>query len=146
MVLCGLLAPLTCFVPRWGKKKMGNTRLCSSGGARGHMTSEVKSVFSSGFPVLLQTGALVHSYRGTGGIFEVCWNAAGDKVGASASDGSVSTSRPQHLLLLLFFVHRRFSPVSFFLSSVGSPLPVSVTLSQHVSSVLWQVCVLDLRK
>ncbi|KAG8136181.1 putative F-box-like-WD repeat-containing protein [Naja naja] len=27
-----------------------------------------------------QTGALVHSYRGTGGIFEVCWNAAGDKV------------------------------------------------------------------
>ncbi|KAF3835651.1 hypothetical protein F7725_028209 [Dissostichus mawsoni] len=34
-----------------------------------------------------QTGALVHSYRGTGGIFEVCWNAAGDKVGASASDG-----------------------------------------------------------
>lgn len=39
---------------------------------------------------VLQMGALVHSYRGTGGIFEVCWNAAGDKVGASASDGSVS--------------------------------------------------------
>uniref|UniRef100_A0A668RT22 Transducin (beta)-like 1 X-linked receptor 1b n=1 Tax=Oreochromis aureus TaxID=47969 RepID=A0A668RT22_OREAU len=39
-----------------------------------------------------QTGALVHSYRGTGGIFEVCWNATGDKVGASASDGSVSFS------------------------------------------------------
>ncbi|MGH0167374.1 UNVERIFIED_CONTAM: hypothetical protein FKN15_008168 [Acipenser sinensis] len=38
-----------------------------------------------------QTGALVHSYRGTGGIFEVCWNAGGDKVGASASDGSVSS-------------------------------------------------------
>lgn len=36
-----------------------------------------------------QTGALVHSYRGTGGIFEVCWNSTGDKVGASASDGSV---------------------------------------------------------
>ncbi|XP_061082769.1 F-box-like/WD repeat-containing protein TBL1X [Conger conger] len=35
------------------------------------------------------SGALVHSYRGTGGIFEVCWNSAGDKVGASASDGSV---------------------------------------------------------
>ncbi|KAJ3591631.1 hypothetical protein NHX12_006763 [Muraenolepis orangiensis] len=34
-------------------------------------------------------GALVHSYRGTGGIFEVCWNGTGDKVGASASDGSV---------------------------------------------------------
>lgn len=40
--------------------------------------------------VFPQTGALVHSYRGTGGIFEVCWNATGDKVGASASDGSVS--------------------------------------------------------
>lgn len=37
----------------------------------------------------LQSGTLVHSYRGTGGIFEVCWNARGDKVGASASDGSV---------------------------------------------------------
>ena len=36
-----------------------------------------------------QTGTLVHSYRRTGGVFEVCWNAAGDKVGASASDGSV---------------------------------------------------------
>ena len=40
--------------------------------------------------LLFQTGALVHSYRGTGGIFEVCWNSTGDKVGASASDGSVS--------------------------------------------------------
>ncbi|XP_063601259.1 F-box-like/WD repeat-containing protein TBL1XR1 [Penaeus indicus] len=36
-----------------------------------------------------QTGQLVHSYKGTGGIFEVCWNSRGDKVGASASDGSV---------------------------------------------------------
>ncbi|OQR78546.1 F-box-like/WD repeat-containing protein TBL1XR1-like [Tropilaelaps mercedesae] len=35
------------------------------------------------------TGQLMHSYKGTGGIFEVCWNAKGDKVGASASDGSV---------------------------------------------------------
>uniref|UniRef100_T1JIA5 Anaphase-promoting complex subunit 4 WD40 domain-containing protein n=1 Tax=Strigamia maritima TaxID=126957 RepID=T1JIA5_STRMM len=35
------------------------------------------------------TGNLVHSYKGTGGIFEVCWNSRGDKVGASASDGSV---------------------------------------------------------
>jgi hypothetical protein len=33
---------------------------------------------------------LLHSYKGTGGIFEVCWNSRGDKVGASASDGSVS--------------------------------------------------------
>ncbi|KAK7591035.1 hypothetical protein V9T40_002648 [Parthenolecanium corni] len=37
-----------------------------------------------------QSGQLVHSYKGTGGIFEVCWNSRGDKVGASASDGSVS--------------------------------------------------------
>ncbi|KAL7294385.1 hypothetical protein TKK_0012390 [Trichogramma kaykai] len=35
------------------------------------------------------SGQLVHSYKGTGGIFEVCWNSRGDKVGASASDGSV---------------------------------------------------------
>lgn len=33
----------------------------------------------------------MHSYKGTGGIFEVCWNHRGDKVGASASDGSVSS-------------------------------------------------------
>jgi hypothetical protein len=39
---------------------------------------------------VLQSGQLVHSYKGTGGIFEVCWNSRGDKVGASASDGSVS--------------------------------------------------------
>ncbi|MGH0146375.1 UNVERIFIED_CONTAM: hypothetical protein FKN15_007981 [Acipenser sinensis] len=49
-----------------------------------------------------QTGALVHSYRGTGGIFEVCWNAAGDKVGASASDGSGrGMGNRQGLLLLI---------------------------------------------
>lgn len=40
--------------------------------------------------VCLQTGQLVHSYEGTGGIFEVCWNSSGNKVGASASDGTVS--------------------------------------------------------
>lgn len=51
----------------------------------------IRNVLSDIFIVFPQTGALVHSYRGTGGIFEVCWNAAGDKVGASASDGSVST-------------------------------------------------------
>lgn len=39
--------------------------------------------------LLVQNGQLVHSYQGTGGIFEVCWNSRGDKVGASASDGSV---------------------------------------------------------
>ncbi|CAB3359203.1 Hypothetical predicted protein [Cloeon dipterum] len=36
-----------------------------------------------------ENGQLVHSYKGTGGIFEVCWNSRGTKVGASASDGSV---------------------------------------------------------
>ena len=35
------------------------------------------------------TGQLINSYRGTGGIFEVCWNQRGDKVGASGSDGTV---------------------------------------------------------
>lgn len=81
------------------------------------LSSVLKGVLSSHFPVLLQTGALVHSYRGTGGIFEVCWNAAGDKVGASASDGSVSTSRPWGLILLVFSVH----PASLSLSPFGSP-------------------------
>ena len=38
---------------------------------------------------MVKNGALIHTYRGTGGIFEVCWNHRGDKVGASASDGSV---------------------------------------------------------
>lgn len=37
----------------------------------------------------VDTGQLTNSYRGTAGIFEVCWNSRGDKVGASASDGSV---------------------------------------------------------
>ncbi|KAK4337239.1 hypothetical protein RND71_043544 [Anisodus tanguticus] len=36
-----------------------------------------------------KNGKLINSYRGSGGIFEVCWNSRGDKVGASASDGSV---------------------------------------------------------
>ncbi|SPP77855.1 F-box-like/WD repeat-containing protein TBL1XR1 [Drosophila guanche] len=36
-----------------------------------------------------QTGQLLHSYKTTGGIFEVCWNAKGNKVGASSSDGGV---------------------------------------------------------
>uniref|UniRef100_A0A5K4EIR6 Transducin beta-like n=1 Tax=Schistosoma mansoni TaxID=6183 RepID=A0A5K4EIR6_SCHMA len=37
----------------------------------------------------VDSGNLINSYQGTGGIFEVCWNSRGDKVGASASDGSV---------------------------------------------------------
>jgi transducin (beta)-like 1 len=38
----------------------------------------------------IATGDLVHFYRGSGGIFEVCWNYRGDKVGASAADGTVN--------------------------------------------------------
>ena len=37
-----------------------------------------------------QSGQLVNYYQGSGGVFEVCWNSKGDKVAASASDGSVS--------------------------------------------------------
>lgn len=37
----------------------------------------------------VDTGQLTNTFRGTAGIFEVCWNSRGDKVGASASDGSV---------------------------------------------------------
>jgi len=37
----------------------------------------------------IASGELVHFYRGSGGIFEVCWNHRGDKVGASAADGTV---------------------------------------------------------
>ena len=37
-----------------------------------------------------QSGSVVRSYRGSGGIFEVCWNSRGTRVGASASDGTVS--------------------------------------------------------
>lgn len=47
------------------------------------------AMLSLALPCLFQSGQLVHSYKGTGGIFEVCWNSRGDKVGASASDGSV---------------------------------------------------------
>lgn len=50
-----------------------------------------------------QSGQLVHSYKGTGGIFEVCWNSRGDKVGASASDGSVSSWFP-HMRVLFKIV------------------------------------------
>ncbi|CAB4061371.1 TBL1 [Lepeophtheirus salmonis] len=34
-------------------------------------------------------GKLVRCYKGTGAIYEVCWNYRGDKVGACASDGNV---------------------------------------------------------
>lgn len=50
-----------------------------------------------------QSGQLVHSYRGTGGIFEVCWNHRGDKVGASASDGSVSLKKKKKRKILHYY-------------------------------------------
>jgi len=50
-----------------------------------------------------QSGQLVHSYKGTGGIFEVCWNARGDKVGASASDGSVIIRNHSLIELKIYF-------------------------------------------
>jgi len=59
--------------------------------------------------VLCQNGALIHTYRGTGGIFEVCWNHRGDKVGASASDGSVRNA----LCSLLFWLHRSVTVVCY---------------------------------
>lgn len=37
----------------------------------------------------VDTGQLTNRFKATAGIFEVCWNSRGDKVGASASDGSV---------------------------------------------------------
>ncbi|KAJ4460103.1 putative transducin family protein / WD-40 repeat family protein [Paratrimastix pyriformis] len=38
----------------------------------------------------VRDGALVRSYQGMGGIFEVCWNPAGDRVAACWSDNTVS--------------------------------------------------------
>lgn len=37
----------------------------------------------------VDTGMLTSSFRGSAGIFEVCWNSRGDKVGASDADGNV---------------------------------------------------------
>ena len=37
----------------------------------------------------VKDGTLVKSFRGGGGIFEVCWNAAGDKLAACFSDNTV---------------------------------------------------------
>ena len=41
-------------------------------------------------PRVAQDGSLIKTYRGQGGIFEVCWNAAGTKVAACFSDNTVS--------------------------------------------------------
>lgn len=45
-----------------------------------------------------QSGQLIHSYKGTGGIFEVCWNSTGSKIGASCGDGSVFVLDLRHLV------------------------------------------------
>jgi transducin (beta)-like 1 len=37
----------------------------------------------------VKDGSLVKTYRGSGGIFEVCWNRAGDKVAACFSNNTV---------------------------------------------------------
>ena len=34
-------------------------------------------------------GSLLRTFRGEGGIFEVCWNKAGDKVAACFSDNTI---------------------------------------------------------
>lgn len=69
-----------------------------------------------------QTGEPINTYRGTGGIFEVCWNSRGDKVGASASDGTVSSS---------------FFPVA---------LNGFLELFLFITNTFFQVVVLDLRR
>jgi transducin (beta)-like 1 len=37
----------------------------------------------------VKDGSLVKSYKGNGGIFEVCWNTKGDKVAACFSNNTV---------------------------------------------------------
>ncbi|KAL4154116.1 hypothetical protein QTP88_001949 [Uroleucon formosanum] len=48
-----------------------------------------------------QSGQLIHSYKGTSGIFEVDWNSNGDKVGASAYDGNLAHSQQLNEATLL---------------------------------------------
>jgi len=45
--------------------------------------------FSPPPPPSAQDGSLVRTYRGNGGIFEVCWNKDGDKVAACFSNNTV---------------------------------------------------------
>ena len=40
--------------------------------------------------IITKDGSLLHHYKGTSGIFEVCWNEAGNKLAASFQDSSVS--------------------------------------------------------
>lgn len=93
---------------------------------------------------ILQSGQLVHSYKGTGGIFEVCWNHRGDKVGASASDGSVSLSS-QHLITQkpLQTALNSYYMASWLICTVNVYLGKCIFMP---SLYLFQVFVLDLRK
>ncbi|KAJ6645325.1 F-box-like/WD repeat-containing protein ebi [Pseudolycoriella hygida] len=36
----------------------------------------------------VHSGELIHSYKGTGGMYVVCWNSRGNKVGAGSFDGN----------------------------------------------------------
>ncbi|KAA3674343.1 transducin (beta)-like 1 [Paragonimus westermani] len=73
------------------------------------------------------TGSLINSYLGTGGIFEVCWNSRGDKVGASASDGSIHCVRNVRQL----FQFRQESTIRF-----GFPFQF---LNQVYSAYSWML-------
>ncbi|KAK4022752.1 hypothetical protein OUZ56_008199 [Daphnia magna] len=91
-------------IPIAGKRKQDfhlrlnpTTDLLASGS--GDSTKDIRMNWST------QSGQLLHSYKGTRGIFEVCWNSRGDKVGASAFDGSVS--------LVLLFHSICFNFISF---------------------------------
>jgi transducin (beta)-like 1 len=53
------------------------------------LSPHVLSFFLSRWRLFLQDGSLVRTYRGNGGIFEVCWNKDGDKVAACFSNNTV---------------------------------------------------------
>lgn len=38
----------------------------------------------------VRDGKLLRRYKGGGGVFEVCWNAAGDRVAACFADKTVA--------------------------------------------------------
>ena len=85
-----------------------------------------------------QTGSLVHSYRGTGGIFEVCWNSRGDKVGASASDGSVCILKIYLMFLcriISFFCCFYDSRHCYFLNGNELKIWKNWSLVLHLSNV-----------
>ena len=59
------------------------------------MTSHMKRLASGSFDRCLhiwdvRSGGLIKTYKGHGGIFEVCWNADGNKVAACFSNNTVA--------------------------------------------------------